>query len=297
MIAVNQRLIREAGAAGAAISKIYFCPHTAADNCSCRKPNPGLVHRALRDFGARVENCVFVGDSTVDVDAGRAAGCATVQVGGARRAWPISPLRIYRCRRLDIGPAWETMMVSFDQSLADALATFTGVAAHAAAIEEAAALCTKLLETAGGRILVCGNGGSACEAQHLAGELVGRSIAGSSRSCCHRSHCRWFRSLLYQQRLLLRRRLFPPDRSPRPSRRSPDRIYHHGASKYRPRPHHRPQPAAQIHRFSRSRWWPLPPPHRPSHRHCTQQTARIQEAHQFLLHCLMDRIEHRLGFA
>jgi D-glycero-D-manno-heptose 1,7-bisphosphate phosphatase len=82
MIAVNHRLIREAGAAGAAISKIYFCPHTAADNCSCRKPNPGLVRRALRDFAVRVENCVFVGDSTVDVAAGRAAGCATVQVGG-----------------------------------------------------------------------------------------------------------------------------------------------------------------------------------------------------------------------
>jgi len=25
-------------------------------------------------------------------------------------------------------------------------------------------------------------------------------------------------------------------------------------------------------------------------------TARIQEAHQFLLHCLMDRIENGLGF-
>lgn len=38
---------------------------------------------------------------------------------------------------------------------------------------EAAHLCVKTIE-AGNKILICGNGGSACEAQHLAGELAGR---------------------------------------------------------------------------------------------------------------------------
>ena len=50
MIAVNQQFFRELGAFGVRISKIYYCPHTAADHCGCRKPESGLVRRALRDF-------------------------------------------------------------------------------------------------------------------------------------------------------------------------------------------------------------------------------------------------------
>ena len=40
-------------------------------------------------------------------------------------------------------------------------------------LHEAANRCIAALEC-GGKLLVCGNGGSAAEAQHLTGELVGR---------------------------------------------------------------------------------------------------------------------------
>jgi len=54
----------------------YYCPHAPEDDCSCRKPKPGLLLEAARSFGEVVdEECVMIGDKPSDVDAGRAAGC------------------------------------------------------------------------------------------------------------------------------------------------------------------------------------------------------------------------------
>jgi D-sedoheptulose 7-phosphate isomerase len=59
--------------------------------------------------------------------------------------------------------------------LATSAAASAALAARpgAAAVERAARLVGEAL-AAGGQLLVCGNGGSAADAQHLAGELVGR---------------------------------------------------------------------------------------------------------------------------
>jgi D-glycero-D-manno-heptose 1,7-bisphosphate phosphatase len=78
-IAVNQRLLRELGARGVRISKIYFCPHSLAEQCSCRKPAMGMITRAMRDFGAAPERTIMVGDSDDDMQAGADAGCHTVR--------------------------------------------------------------------------------------------------------------------------------------------------------------------------------------------------------------------------
>jgi len=40
-----------------AISRIYYCPHSVADACECRKPARGLLLRALREFGIAAERC------------------------------------------------------------------------------------------------------------------------------------------------------------------------------------------------------------------------------------------------
>jgi D-glycero-D-manno-heptose 1,7-bisphosphate phosphatase len=79
-IAVNQRLLRELGARGIRISKIYFCPHSMADECSCRKPATGMIIRAMRDFGVTPNQTFLVGDSEDDMRAGTDAGCQTVLV-------------------------------------------------------------------------------------------------------------------------------------------------------------------------------------------------------------------------
>lgn len=81
MIAVNQQLFRALAPYRVRISRIYFCPHTAADQCGCRKPLGGLVLRALRDFGVDAGRTVMIGDLPSDAEAGKNAGCRTVLIG------------------------------------------------------------------------------------------------------------------------------------------------------------------------------------------------------------------------
>jgi histidinol phosphatase-like enzyme len=33
---------------GAVIDRIYYCPHDIEDYCGCRKPEPGLLMRAVK---------------------------------------------------------------------------------------------------------------------------------------------------------------------------------------------------------------------------------------------------------
>ena len=80
-IAVNQQLLKDIGASGAAIDRIYFCPHSQADSCNCRKPLPGMLQRACRDFGANPADCFLIGDSAADQEAGAAAGIPTFVLG------------------------------------------------------------------------------------------------------------------------------------------------------------------------------------------------------------------------
>ena len=57
-----------------------MCPHDDADRCSCRKPAPGLLLDAARQWGLDLPASVMVGDRWRDVEAGKRAGCRTVFV-------------------------------------------------------------------------------------------------------------------------------------------------------------------------------------------------------------------------
>jgi rfaE bifunctional protein nucleotidyltransferase chain/domain len=80
MIAVNQRLFRELAPFGALISRVYYCPHTAADGCDCRKPGTAMVKRAMEEFGIPASRVVLIGDAAADIGAGNAAGCRVIRV-------------------------------------------------------------------------------------------------------------------------------------------------------------------------------------------------------------------------
>ena len=81
MIAVNQRLFRALRPFGVRIARVYYCPHSAAEQCDCRKPGAALVRRAMADFNVPPENTVLIGDTAADVDAANAAGCRAIRVG------------------------------------------------------------------------------------------------------------------------------------------------------------------------------------------------------------------------
>jgi HAD superfamily hydrolase (TIGR01662 family) len=63
---------------------VVWCPHGPDDGCGCRKPAPGLVHRAAERLGVDVARCAVVGDIGADLDAARAAGARGVLVPNAR---------------------------------------------------------------------------------------------------------------------------------------------------------------------------------------------------------------------
>jgi D-glycero-D-manno-heptose 1,7-bisphosphate phosphatase len=65
------------------VAASFFCPHMPggrvaeyAIDCPNRKPKPGFILTALKQFGARAEDSLFVGDSSTDRLAAEAAGVA-----------------------------------------------------------------------------------------------------------------------------------------------------------------------------------------------------------------------------
>lgn len=67
---------------GAHIDAFLYCPHhpegiVAPYNieCDCRKPKPGLILRACKDFDIDVKESFMIGDAQRDVDCGKNAGC------------------------------------------------------------------------------------------------------------------------------------------------------------------------------------------------------------------------------
>jgi D-glycero-D-manno-heptose 1,7-bisphosphate phosphatase len=70
--AIDEFLMRELP-----LDRVYVCPHDSAQDCSCRKPRPGLLMLAAEHFGLDLRTSYMVGDRWRDIEAGRAAGCKT----------------------------------------------------------------------------------------------------------------------------------------------------------------------------------------------------------------------------
>lgn len=79
------------GLEGAYIDGLYFCPHHPHKGyegevpelkieCDCRKPKPGMLLQAAKDFNIDLEQSWMIGDSDNDVLAGEAAGCSAIKI-------------------------------------------------------------------------------------------------------------------------------------------------------------------------------------------------------------------------
>lgn len=64
---------------GLSLSGIYLCPHNN-NECTCRKPQPGMLLRAAAEHDLDLTRSWMVGDTESDVEAGQRAGCRTVLV-------------------------------------------------------------------------------------------------------------------------------------------------------------------------------------------------------------------------
>jgi len=75
-----------------AVDDIRVCYHIDEDGCLCRKPKPGMLVDAAREWGVDLTESVMVGDRWRDIEAGKAAGCKTVLIwGGYLEREPLQP--------------------------------------------------------------------------------------------------------------------------------------------------------------------------------------------------------------
>ena len=192
--AVHAELRRLLRTEGIELAGIYVCPHGPDDGCGCRKPAPGLAHRAAEQLGLDLSDCLVVGDRAADLGLARALGVPGVLVltGAGRRTLgengeapslvvqDLSDLaRCYINPHQAASSGSESPMI--DPETAEA-AIRRHLAESAAVLARTATECTPdIIHTAreiatalarGGKLLLCGNGGSAADCQHLAAEFV-----------------------------------------------------------------------------------------------------------------------------
>lgn len=87
---------------GVELDGFYYCPHLPGaaveqydQDCKCRKPKPGLILRAAREFNINIDKSWMIGDILDDVEAGRRAGCKTIFINnGNETEWVINPERL-----------------------------------------------------------------------------------------------------------------------------------------------------------------------------------------------------------
>lgn len=80
LAAMERKLRRSIARAGGRIDAFYYCPHLPGTGCDCRKPAPGMILRASQDLGLDLSRSFMIGDRAHDIEAGAAAGCATILV-------------------------------------------------------------------------------------------------------------------------------------------------------------------------------------------------------------------------
>ena len=158
------------------------------EGCRCRKPLPGLIEAAIEASGIEPAATLLVGDDLRDLEAARAAGVGSVLVltGKGRRG---------RCNA-DRGAMSRSMMTSRPWRIGSSIrAGHAGGRVTMTVVVDVSGPCPRHgwrrpparrrhwsrsraelhdCFARGNKLLVCGNGGSASDAEHLVAELVGR---------------------------------------------------------------------------------------------------------------------------
>lgn len=71
---------------------VFCCYHDNADECSCRKPRPGMLLAAIKKWDLELSSATLIGDRWSDIAAAHTAGCRGVLIetpfSGAHRCAP-----------------------------------------------------------------------------------------------------------------------------------------------------------------------------------------------------------------
>lgn len=123
LVQIEQRLQELLAQYGVALDGFYYCPHSPdgvisryAIPCTCRKPMPGLLHRATFEHGIDLGQSWMVGDILNDIEAGRRAGCRTLLIdNGNETEWKMSALRMPHLAASDLHAA-AAMIAALDET-------------------------------------------------------------------------------------------------------------------------------------------------------------------------------------
>jgi D-glycero-D-manno-heptose 1,7-bisphosphate phosphatase len=85
--AIHQHMMQLLQAKGGRIDAVFICPHTPAEQCSCRKPLPGLMLQIAERYGIdELVRVPMLCDTERDLQAAAAAGCEPHLVRSGRAA-------------------------------------------------------------------------------------------------------------------------------------------------------------------------------------------------------------------
>jgi D-glycero-D-manno-heptose 1,7-bisphosphate phosphatase len=72
---IHEKMQNELSKVSGHIDGIFYCPHKPEDNCSCRKPKPGLFFQIAAQFPTDFSDAIAIGDTLRDLEAAQAVGC------------------------------------------------------------------------------------------------------------------------------------------------------------------------------------------------------------------------------
>jgi len=166
---------------GATLDAVYFCPDHPEHgigkykrSSEMRKPGPGMLLLAAREHKIDLHSSIMIGDACHDMEAGAAAGIGALLYFG-KDACPRGARKIS-----SLAEAEQTLR-SRHMSRQNHMKDFPHIRSLLARHPELAPLepqlyaCVSMLSEcirSGGKILTCGNGGSAADAEHIVGELM-----------------------------------------------------------------------------------------------------------------------------
>lgn len=168
------------GKEGAYLDAIYYCPHHPDSgyagevkelkiDCDCRKPKPGMMLKAAKEFNIDLENSWMIGDGENDVLAGKNAGCKTALIGKENYGQDVtvSSLLEFTERLFDETEVEERILKHLDILIN----RYPALDVCRKDILDAYMLLEKSYSK-GKKLLVAGNGGSAADSEHIVGELM-----------------------------------------------------------------------------------------------------------------------------
>ena len=78
--AINDKMMEMVFRQGGRIDALFFCPHTAAEECNCRKPRTGMLDEIAARFHTELKGVPCIGDSLKDLQVAEAVGAQPILV-------------------------------------------------------------------------------------------------------------------------------------------------------------------------------------------------------------------------